>query len=263
MLKYSVGADPEMFLMDANGKLRASCGLIGGTKAQPQPLGIGDGFMVQEDNVAVEFNIPPSYTAEEFSLNLRRAIKEIADGVKQMYNFEVVNLSAASFPDDQLVAPAAKEFGCDPDFNAWTEKKNPRPQADDPNLRSCGGHVHIGYDKDAAKFTVPQLIRACDLFLGIPSVLMDAEGDKRRILYGGPGAFRDKPYGCEYRTLSNFWVFDDKTKEWVFRNVGRAIEAVESRSIEIDSQMAIREAIEKNNKPLAKMLVDTYKLEVL
>src|SRR6478609_8754966 len=114
-MEYTIGADPEMFMTDANGKLKASCGLIGGTKTNPQPMGLGEGYFIQEDNVAIEFNIPPARTAAELQTYLQRAIKEIADGVKQQYNFQIVNLSAASFPASELEHPAAQVFGCDPD----------------------------------------------------------------------------------------------------------------------------------------------------
>jgi hypothetical protein len=263
LLPYTIGADPELFMADSLGGLKASCGLIGGTKHNPQPMGLGDGFFIQEDNVAVEFNIPPAKSAEELAANLRKAITNISSNIKSMYGFEVVNLSAASFPEEELQADAAKEFGCDPDYNAWTfGAKNPRPKASDPNLRSCGGHIHVGYDLRGAQFAPDTLIRAMDLYLGVPSVLMD-NGELRKQLYGKAGAFRRKPYGVEYRTLSNFWVFDDKLIEWVWNNTGRAINAVVARSVEIDSQEAIREAIDNNDKALAEKLAKVYNLEVL
>lgn len=263
MIPYTLGADPEMFMADNIGALKASCGLIGGTKSMPQPLGCGEGFAVQEDNVAIEFNIPPAKSAQEFADNLQRAIKEIATGIKSMYGYEIINLSAASFPEDQLVATAAKEFGCDPDFNAWTGLKNPRPKADDPNLRSCGGHVHVGYDWKNYPFTREALIRALDLYLGVPSVLMD-RGEKRKLLYGKAGAHRIKDaYGVEYRTLSNFWIFDNKYIDWVWKGVGRALSAVEGKHVEVDSQLAIQECIDNNDKALAEKLVKVYDLEVI
>lgn len=264
MLEYTIGADPEMFMTDAAGRFKASCGLIGGTKQNPQPMGLGEGFFIQEDNVAVEFNIPPSKTSADLQKNLRLAIKEIADGVRKMYDFQIVNVSAVSFPDKELEHVGAKEFGCDPDFNAWTKKKNPRPSVDDPNLRSCGGHIHVGYDRKMMAFSPFDLIKGMDLFLGVPSVLMDKAGDKRRPLYGKRGAFRMKPYGVEYRTLSNFWIFDDKTIDWVFRSVGKALNAVNLQLVDFDQeQEAIRTAIDENDHVSALKLINRYQLEVL
>jgi hypothetical protein len=67
-----------------------------------------------------------------------------------------------------------------------------------------------------------------DLFLGVPSILMD-KGDVRKQLYGSAGAYRDKPYGGEYRTLSNFWIFDNHLIEWVWNNTSRAVDAAEAQ----------------------------------
>jgi hypothetical protein len=261
-LKFKIGADPELFMADQAGVLKAACGRIGGTKDAPQELGIGEGFFVQEDNVAIEFNIPPANSADELKSHLSRAIKELANGVKTMYNFQIVNLSAASFPAEELTTPASQIFGCDPDFNAWTTRKNPRPAAVDKNLRSCGGHIHIGVE-DPDKWDRYAIVKAMDLYLGVPSVIMD-RGELRKRLYGKYGAHRIKPYGVEYRTLSNFWVFDDKLIEWVWNNTGKALTAVDARSIDFDSeQEAIRTAIDNNDKATAQRLIDKYELEIV
>lgn len=261
-MKFKLGADPEMFMATIDGQLKAACGRIGGSKENPAPLGLGEGFFIQEDNVAVEFNIPAADDATTLKSHLSRALKEIAAGVRRLHGFEIVNLSAASFPVEELQSPAAQVFGCDPDFNAWTGKKNPRPQADDPNLRSCGGHIHIGVE-DVSRMTPRTVIKACDLFLGVPSVLMD-KGELRKRLYGKAGAFRPKAYGVEYRTLSNFWIFGDPTIDWVWSSVDKALKAVESQSVDFDSEEeAILDAIDNNNKARAEELVKKYNLDVV
>ena len=61
-----IGADPEMFLYSEQyHKFVPVCGLIGGTKKKPLPI-TDEGHAVQEDNVMVEYCIPPSVTLEEF-----------------------------------------------------------------------------------------------------------------------------------------------------------------------------------------------------
>lgn len=259
-MKFSLGCDPELFLADVNGRLKASCGLIGGTKEAPQPLDeLGKGFAIQEDNVAVEFNIPASADQREFVGNVARAMKFIGDGVNSGLQLSIVNLSAASFPEDELTSPKAKEFGCDPDFNAWTGLRNPKPKATDPNLRSCGGHVHVGYDKRTAPMYV---IRCMDLFLGVPSVLMD-KGELRKQLYGKAGAFRDKSYGVEYRTLSNFWVFDPRLTKWVWDSTEKALAAASAQFSIGEYREPILDAINNNDKNAAAFLANKFNLEVL
>lgn len=259
-MQIKLGCDPELFLMDVTGKLRASCGLIGGTKEVPQPLPIGDGYAVQEDNVAIEFNIPPAANAKDFVNSIKTTLRFLTNNVRAMHGFDISTLSAASFPEDELKHPNALVFGCDPDFNAWTLRRNPRPQAKDKALRSCGGHVHVGYDKGSLDMI--QLIRSMDLHLGVPSVLMD-KGELRKELYGKAGAFRDKSYGAEYRTLSNFWVLDERLTQWVWDNAERAVSAVKSRFVVDEYKDSILDAIDNNNKEAAAYLCNKLNLEVL
>lgn len=256
------GADPEVFVQDFMGGMRSIIGLIGGSKDEPLPLTeLGDGFAVQEDNVAMEFNIPPSASAAEFDENIRKVLDTLSATVKGKYGFNLCRVSAVSFPEMELQNPAALVFGCDPDFDAWTGKTNPRPSAEDKNLRSCGGHIHVGYDKAQAK--QEKVIQYMDMYLGVPSVLMDT-GELRKKLYGKSGAFRYKPFGLEYRTLSNFWIFDPALRQWAFRNTQKAVNAAVAQPdiSNEDGQLIVR-AINDNDKDLAQALINRFNLEVL
>ena len=55
-MSFTIGADPEVFL-ERNNIPVSSIGKIGGTKYEP--IHIQDGIFLQEDNVTVEYNIPP------------------------------------------------------------------------------------------------------------------------------------------------------------------------------------------------------------
>lgn len=261
MRKLSLGCDPEAFLIDIQGQLKSSIGRIGGSKEQPLPIiGMPAGYAVQEDNVAIEFNIPPAEGRSQFVESIRNTLNVLTAQVEQMHGFKISTISAASFPESELTTPEAFMFGCDPDFNAWTKDVNPKPQAEDKFLRSCGGHVHVGYDKSTAKPF--ELIRFMDLHLGVPSVLMD-KGELRKQLYGKAGAFRDKSYGVEYRTLSNWWIFDNRTIEWVWDNTSRAVAAAEQFTISDEDGVDIVNAINNNDKALAEQLVKKFNLDVV
>lgn len=261
MTKILLGCDPEMFLCNIQGELKSSIGLVGGSKVDPLPLPLGPGFAVQEDNVAVEFNIPPASDAKEFINSINQTIRFLGDVVRDNYGLRISPLSAASFPHDQLMDPAALEFGCDPDYNAYTGRRNPRPKADDAALRSCGGHIHVGYDKKAIDHK--RIIRMMDLHLGVPSILMD-EGDLRKKLYGKAGAYREKNYGVEYRTLSNFWIFQDRLIEWAWNNTERAVVAADAQfALSEDDEACIVSCINSNDKTSAKQLVERFELEVV
>jgi len=259
MLK--LGCDPEIFLQGEKGNLVSSIGKVGGSKHAPLPLPIGDGFCVQEDNVALEFNIPPASSKQEFVMFIGSITKFLEESLHNAIGLKFSNLSAASFPKKELKHPAAKEFGCDPDFNAWTKEINPRPVAKDKTLRSCGGHVHVGCDSRLDPLSIIQLM---DLYLGVPSVIMD-KGEKRKQLYGKAGAYRIKPYGVEYRVLSNFWIFSPRLIEWVWDNTNRAVTAVESQLSLLDNEtsLLIQDTINTNNKEQANFLSEKYNLELV
>lgn len=258
-----LGCDPEIFLKDAVGGFIASCGRIGGTKEAPKPLvQLGDGYAVQEDNVAIEFNIPPADSSEEFVNSINQAMEFLRGEIaKQQLVFGTE--SAALFPKRELMHPMAKVFGCDPDFNAWTRKPNPRPKAADETLRSAGGHIHIGDIGDLNGDDMCTITKLMDLMAGVPSSVMD-NGHMRKELYGKRGAFRPKPYGLEYRTLSNFWVFDSKLIDWAWKVTAGAVDAWRNKNINPDDDdAAILDAIDNNNIQAAKYLIQKYNLMVV
>lgn len=262
MRNIMLGCDPEAFLVDVHGQLKSSIGLIGGSKEMPRPLfSLGDGFAVQEDNVALEFNIPPAEGRSQYIERIQRTLNFLTSMVKEGSGLTISQLSAASFPESELQDPAALVFGCDPDYNAWTLDVNPKPSAEDKNLRSCGGHVHVGYDVSNGP-SPTEVVRMMDLHLGVPSVLMD-KGDLRKNLYGKAGAHRLKPYGVEYRTLSNFWIFSEKTIGWVWDNTARSIDAADKYSLTGEDSELVQRAINTNDRGLAETLVNRFKLEVV
>ena len=250
-----IGADPEVFLWNPSTKsLQSSIGLIGAGKWNPKQIdGLPEGFTLQEDNVSLEFGIPPATTREEFVKHIKTVMK---GGLSNLPGLSFSKLSCAVFPEDQLQHPMAREFGCEPDYNAWTGKKNPKPSSPNPFLRSAGGHVHVETTLDPI-----YVGRALDLFLGVPSVLMD-RGEERKKLYGSAGAIRFKPYGLEYRTLSNFWIFKDKLIRWVWDGVEQALETIPK--IDIDGwETDIVKCINTNDKEIAEDLVYEFDLKVV
>jgi hypothetical protein len=79
-----------------------------------------------------------------------------------------------------------------------------------PHLLSAGGHIHLGggYVKMLSFPQLTALIRKIDqCVLPMCKEVETKAGELRRTIYGFPGEFRVKPYGFEYRSLSNavFW----------------------------------------------------------
>jgi hypothetical protein len=76
-----------------------------------------------------------------------------------------------------------------------------------------------------------RMIKLMDLFVGIPSVIIDCLPDAkaRRKLYGKAGCFRPKPaYGVEWRTASNFWIGSPRLTSLVYKLTSLAVEALEN-----------------------------------
>ena len=247
-----LGSDPEVFLQDWQGNPISAIGYINADKWNPHQIpDMPQGYTLQEDNVSLEYGIPPAASADEFVAHIQSVM---AKSLEYLPNLTFSKLSCIIFPESQMEHPLAHIFGCEPDYNAWTMTENPKPAPPHPFMRSAGGHVHVETTQEGQ-----DVIRKMDLFLGVPSVLMD-KGEERKQLYGKAGAFRVKSYGVEYRTLSNFWIFREPLIRWVWNNTQRALD---SNVDVIAEQSRILEAINNNNKQVAQDLVQQYNLEVI
>lgn len=223
-VKILVGADPEIFMFKDNIPISAH-DMIKGNKKNPFPVEYG---AVQVDGMALEFNIDPASTEDEFVHNITKVMAQLADMVP---GYELRPVPVAEFGQAYIDSQpaAALELGCEPDFNAWQNgSANPRPNGS-LDFRTGAGHVHIGWTKGAGKFDSAHidaciaLTKQLDYYLGIPSLLYD-EDNKRRLMYGAAGAFRPKPYGAEYRVLSNAWLRDVNLMRWVYSNTRLGVE---------------------------------------
>jgi len=230
-LKFTIGADPEVFVRDVSTMQFISAhGMVKGTKQKPQKMGKG---AIQVDGVALEFNIHPATSKETFVGNIMSMKNVLKQEIqKKNKDYHLCITPTAVFPKDyfEQLPEKAKELGCEPDYNAWTGEVNPKPSTSQP-LRTASGHIHIGW-LEKADYMEPMepnhfdlcrcVARQLDVALLLPSLLFDGD-QTRRALYGNPGAFRPKPYGMEYRCLSNAWIADPKLIMWVYENTQRAL----------------------------------------
>lgn len=251
-----LGADPELFLFSAlKNKHVTAIGLVGGTKEHPTPI-TTEGHFIQEDGVAAEFNIPPCATSEELINNIGFVRNYIRDTIAIPNDLVLSEKASAIFTDEDLNCDQAQEIGCTPDINAWSLMMN-SPEGYTSNLRAVGGHIHIGYN-DPCEETSIDITRAMDLFLGVGSVLLDKDY-QRRSLYGKAGAMRFKSFGVEYRTLSNFWIFNDELIKWVFDNTIKALEFVNMGGI-ITNEDQLIECINTCNTEMALEIIEDYQI---
>jgi len=219
--KITLGADPELFVKRKRNKVAPFCahGLVPGDKREPFKVKNG---AVQVDGMALEFNIDATTSPRTFSKSIQHVMDQLIEMVPK--ELEPMDQSVVMFSPRSYdkAPPESKVLGCEPDRIAYSYMKehvvNPPKQYE--RVRGAGGHIHIGWTEDADIHDIAH-IDSCALvaaimgmFLGILEPLKVP--DKRRSLtYGRAGAFRPKPYGVEYRTLSNWWIFKHEYRTMV------------------------------------------------
>jgi len=251
-----IGCDPEAFVKDkTTGKIASAIGLIPGSKDNPHKI-TDLGHAIQTDNVMVEFCVPPTLDPKELYGSIQLCLGVINGMLPE--NLETVVVASADLDKKYLRNKQAKTFGCDPDYNVYTMEANIAPPSDG-TLRSAGGHIHIGYENPNFSDNM-KIVRAMDLFLGIPSILLDKD-TRRKQMYGKAGAYREKPYGVEYRVLSNFWIASQETVDWAVRQAKRAVEfAAEEDWLSPETSLDIQLAINNQDLDLACKLAKRFNI---
>lgn len=258
----TIGTDPEMFLYDTQEeRFKSAIGLIPGSKEEPfHPESLSEGFGLQTDNVLIEFNVPAVKFAHGCAfmnniIMMKRYIQKFISNINNNYTLKCQ--ASAHFDLTELADPQACEFGCDPDYNCYNQQINPSPTIHDLTLRSAGFHIHLGMS-DPNIADCLKLLRYIDLHVGVPSVVIDPD-TQRRSLYGKAGAFRFQPYGIEWRVLSSYFLQNEKTLSFIYKQLARAIQAFED-SEPLPQPIVVIKTINKSNKDKAMLLIEKYKI---
>ncbi len=218
-----ISTDSELFIVNtADGTPLPACGLIGGTKKSPIPIpGIrAEGFLMQEDNVTLEFNVPPYNDAQLFVDAVGLAMQKL-DAYLSKRAMAIHRVGGSleypclKLPGAESMYPDAFRIGCSPDYCAYS--LTPDVPRENPSLgptgayRFAGAHFHVSYPNEQE---IPPFvfIRLMDLLVNIPLFAMDNQGLRRQI-YGKAGLFRPTKYpdgssGFEYRSFSNSLLFN-------------------------------------------------------
>ena len=251
----TLGTDPELFLQKDN-KIISAIGKIGGSKSEPQPIS-DDGHFIQEDNVAIEYNIPACKTINDWIFH-HNFVKDYLEVLASGMGCTLAIQPIATLEDSELDNDMARLAGCTPDFDVWNECINEPVDLSITNKRSAGGHISVGWD-DFTQDQQLDIIKAMDATLGLESVLLDNDTERKK-LYGKAGCFRFTAFGIEYRSLSNFWIKSDESLKWAWNTTMKAIDLVNSGKIEEVKKHGDRivEAINTNNKELASELLNEF-----
>lgn len=262
IMNLTVGGDIECFTMVKDtAEIVSAEPYIQGTKHNPFNFDKASEFFATSiDNVLAEFTLPPVIDKFSWEENIQKSIDYLNSILPN--HLCTTNIPAARLNPLYLQTENARLFGCDPDYNAWERRINPKPRGGD-NLRTSGFHIHFGYDNPRISIS-EMIVKSCDLHLGVPGVLMEPDNE-RRSLYGKAGCFRTPPHGVEYRTLSGWFASSRELRGWVFEQAMRAVEFVNNDRLEEIEAVGpqIVEAINKSDKVLAGNLVRQFNLELI
>lgn len=204
-----IGADPEFFLK-RNGHFVSGHQYNCGSKGRP--LQTTHGF-IQNDGLAVECNVIPSKSRKEFINNVNGVVNDLELHLQRMDPRLVLVKDPVGYFTPRYMASlpaAARQLGCDPDFDPYIKHAFPRPDGKN-HFRTAAGHIHIGWCNDVNPQNTEHFNLCCDVarqldyYVGLATLLWDKD-TVRRNLYGKPGAFRPTSYGLEYRVPSNVWT---------------------------------------------------------
>lgn len=215
-MRFSFGADPEFILIDEKGNLKSAINVLKKNKSNKIE---SKGNFFFYDNVLAECTVKPSFSKKESINNIRESLSECARLVSP---FKISTISSGQFSSSELEHIDAKKSGCDAEFCAYRLKKASSKRVKkmfaESNLRTAGGHIHLGTELGKSHDTCVMLVRMLDLFLAFPTLVLDSSRPSfnRRKLYGQAGRYRQPEYGVEYRTLSNFWLASPKLVDLIY-----------------------------------------------
>lgn len=269
LTKVTIGSDPEYGVVDQNNRPRSVVGNLPGTKKEP--FSLNDYVSCQEDNVGAEICIPPCTTAEQFlkyitmgKLLTQRKLRE------KKPNYSLISASSLRYDNNELMSDQAMMFGCEPSYCVYTGGQSPRPTPEQiGNLRSFGFHVHVGFpiaEGERQTDYVARLIRAMDITLGLPSIIIDGDTERRQI-YGNAGDLRYRMIKdvlvAEYRTLGGFMHSSHVLIKYVFHQTVKAIQLFNEWTNDHEQfGEVVKTAIDTGNVELCLKLCNQFNIEI-
>lgn len=258
------GTDPEFLLVDKNENVKSAIGVVDGTTEHPIQK---DGCNFYYDNVLAECTVVPGKNKEDTLNNIRNALRLYSEIVKP---YKLKTQASAVFPPSEMMHEHARIAGCNPDTCAYTLDlvEAPKELFKKENLRSCGGHIHLGEKEVCKTDEGPEpifVIYMLDLFVGIPSLFIDKDptSPMRRSLYGQAGRFRKKEYGVEYRSLSNFWLQSPTFASFIHDLCSFAVDFVESGKVKEYWSFDEESFFDEDKEPYEAFTCKGYDPEVL
>lgn len=271
-IKFILGSDPEFFYKK-DGKI------VGAETVLPENGMSNSEGKIIIDGVQAELN-PNADSCRESHLyriaSLIRTAHDLKPKGTELCFDTTVDISKEEM---EKLSPLSQGFGCTPSQNIYGKI----PMVKDPSTyykRSAGGHIHLGlsnynqntYDSITGMITkskpyfpsedYPTIVRLLDILVGNTCVLLDRdEGNvERRKNYGRAGEYRTPPHGLEYRTLSNFWLYNYTMGHFVLGMCRFAVTCyLNGRAEEIISLVEEKDIVRAINENNFELAMDNFK----
>lgn len=230
-MNFTIGCDPEFIVINKQDIISA-INIIKGTRDKRIKI---KNTEIYYDNVLAECTVKPASSKEEFVENIQESINLLSEII---FPYKLSQLSSAIFTNEELEHPDAKKSGCAAEYCAYSLSTISPNKINkifkNSNLRTAGGHVHLGTNLGKNHESCVMLVRMLDLFLGFISLILDSsqESIERRKIYGSAGRYRQPFYGVEYRTLGNFWIFNNQLIRLLYDICEFVIKFTEDRGYE-------------------------------
>ena len=224
----SVGADPELFVLDDKEHVLAP------TQEHIQKIneletadklgidsprrGAKTNTMLAPDGAQLELHPAGTHCRGWLVDDLRHALKGATQLLPIMggSRLAIVPAVQVTLSTRKRFPPSANIFGCDPDWDAYSLAQSTKPMnAMTHAWRYGAGHIHLGMSRvhleasaDVLQW-VPAFICVQDMYTGLLGVSLDLASElakRRRKHVGKAGCFRVQPHGIEYRTPDNSWL---------------------------------------------------------
>ncbi len=244
------GSDPELFMLKGRDVIVANENPTQSHKVVP------DGFQYELHS---DENSCRQLAAKEIGSSLMKAF-ELADVAGCKLDFSVgkkIGENVWKKTNDET-----KRFGCNPTESIY-EPKFKRPTGRKIRFRSSGGHIHI--ECELSESGIKRAIKVADIICGSLFVLIDRDKENvlRRKYYGRAGEYRLKPYGFEYRVLSNYWLRSYVLWSLAAAQLRTAVaiveEGIDDKLLKYVDMSDVKHSINKNNLPAAKRVFSGYK----
>lgn len=243
----TLGYDPEWFFSDEDGNIIPADDVLPKRDNPDHYQGEKREETVQifADGVQAEFNTTRTVTCRHHT---SREQGEAMDRVMSIANSENLDVEITpavelSEQDLEFMSDYASEFGCDPSYGAWVEGKElEAPRGKHHPVRYAGGHFHFGkvdrkgswhYLFDSEEKII-EMVKMMDYLVSLPMTMLFG-GPKARLRrrgYGKAGSYRTTPYGFEYRTPGNGWLYRSAFSHFALGQARDAISIVDNDETE-------------------------------